>query len=104
VIPNSPASRGELIIALGTGFGPFHPQPPDGFAVRVSSTIHWPTRTQLEFAGKVIQPDFVGAAPGRVARTALRFKIGDLFPAASTIEIKVQVNGHESNTVQLPLE
>jgi hypothetical protein len=72
--------------------------------VPISSTYPLADRTQLEFAGRVIQPDFVGATPGRVGGTALRFRIGDLFPSASTIEIKVQVNGHESDTVQLPLD
>jgi len=104
VTPKSPARRGETVTALGTGFGPFHPQPPDGFAVPDSGTFPLADTAEREFSGKVVQPDFTGAAPGRVGITEVRFHISDPFPANATIEIKVRVNGHESNTVLLTLE
>ena len=104
VTPKSPARRGEAVTALGTGFGRFHPQPPDGFAVPASGVFPLADPAVLEFSGKTVKPDFTRAAPGRVGISEVGFHIADPFPVASTVEIKVKVNGHESNTVLLPLE
>jgi len=104
VTAKSPARRGETVTALGTGFGPYHPQPPDGFAVPSSPAFPLADQVELEFSGKTVKPDFVGAAPGRVGVTEVRFQIASPFPTASTIEIQVQVKGQASNTVLLPLE
>lgn len=104
VTPTSPARRDETVTGLGTGFGPFHPQPPDGFAVPGLGAYPLVDSVELEFSGKVLQPDFTGAAAHHVGITAIRFQIADPLPAASTIGIKARVNGHESNTVLLPLE
>jgi len=51
-----------------------------------------------------IDPIYAGVAAGRVGVTAIRFLIGDSLPAASTVEIKVRVRDHDSNTVLLPIE
>jgi len=104
VTPTSPAQQGETVTALGTGFGPYHPQPPDGFAVPASPTFPLADQAELVFSGKVVKPDFTGAAPGRVGVAEVRFHIADPFPTGTTVEIKVQVNGQASNTVLLPLE
>ena len=104
VTPQSPARRGELIDVLGTGFGPYQVQPPDGFAAPDSDAYKLADKAELVFQDKVIEPEFAGAAPGRVGITVIRFRIVDPLPAASTIEIKARVNGHESNTVLLTVE
>ncbi len=104
VTPTSPALQGETITALGTGFGPYHPQPPDGFAVPPSPAFPLADQAELVFSGKTVKPDFAGAAPGRVGVTQVLFLIADPFPTGTTVEVKVQVNGQESNTVLLPLE
>ncbi len=104
VTPKSPARRGETVTALGTGFGPYKPQPADGFAVPASSTFPLADPVELEFSGHMVKPAFTGAAPGHVGITEVRFLIADPFPSGRTIEIQVRVNGHNSNTVLLPLE
>ena len=104
ITPHSPARRGEVVTALGTGFGPYKPQPPDGFATPSSPAFPLVDPAELVFQNQVIQPEFAGAAAGRVGITAIRFRIADPLPAASTIAIKARVNGHESNAVLLPLE
>ena len=104
VTPKNPARRGETVTALGTGFGPYHPEPADGFAVPASGTFPLADRAELEFSGKIVKPDFTGAAPGRVGVAEVRFHIADPFPANATVKIKIRVNGHESNAVLLPLE
>jgi uncharacterized protein (TIGR03437 family) len=104
VTPKSPARRGERITALGTGFGPYQHQPLEGFAVPNSDSDKLTDHVQLIFEGKVIEPEFAGAAPGRVGVVAIRFRAADPLPVAATIEIKARVNGHDSNAVLLPLE
>jgi uncharacterized protein (TIGR03437 family) len=104
ITPQSPARRGELVTALGTGFGPYQVQPPDGFAVPSSGHYALLDKAEILFGDKVIEPEFAGAAPGRVGMTAIRFRIADPLPAASTVEIKARVNGQVSNTVWLPLK
>ncbi len=104
VTPARPARRGETVTGLGTGFGPFQPRPPDGFAVPASGVFPLVDRVELEFSDKTLQPVFTGAAVGHVGVTAVRFLIADPLPAASTIEVKAQVNGQASNTVLLPME
>ena len=59
---------------------------------------------ELLFNGHVIKPEFAGAAPARVGITTVRFRIADPLPTGTTVELKARVNGHESNTVLLPLE
>ena len=104
VSPKSPARRGEQVTALGTGFGPYSPQPPDGFAAPNSTAYKLVDRAELVFADQVIEPEFAGAAAGRVGITAIRFRIADPLPTSSVIELKARVNGQESNTVLLSLE
>ncbi|HVP46364.1 MAG TPA: hypothetical protein VMT32_07270 [Bryobacteraceae bacterium] len=104
VTPQSPARHGEVVTALGTGFGPSKPQPPDGFATPSSPAFPLVDAAELVFQDHVIQPEFAGAAPGHVGMTAVKFRIADPLPAASTVEIKARVNGHASNTVLLPVE
>lgn len=104
VTPKSPARRGERITALGTGFGPYRVQPLDGFAVPNSDSDTLVDHAELISEGKVIEPEFAGAAPGRVGVVAIRFRVVDPLPVAATIEIKARVDGHDSNTVLLPLE
>ena len=104
ITPQSPARRGELVTALGTGFGPYQVQPLDGFPVPSSGQYPLVDKAELLFGDKVIEPESAGAAPGRIGVTAIRFRIADPLPTASTIEIKARVNGHESNTVLLRLE
>ena len=102
--PTSPARRGELITALGTGFGPYNVQPLDGFNVPDSNIYPLIDITEVLFNGHVIQPEFAGAATGRVGIAAMRFRIADPLPSGTTIELKARVNGHESNAVLLRLK
>jgi uncharacterized protein (TIGR03437 family) len=51
-----------------------------------------------------LSPVWSGAAPGYAGLAATRFKITSELPAASTLELRVSVNGRESNKVLLPIE
>ena len=104
VTAKSPARRGELVTLLGTGFGPYHPQPLEGFAVPPSPRYPLADHAELVYEDQTIQPEFAGAAAGRVGVTAIQFRIALPLPQGATIECKARVNGHESNAVLIPLE
>jgi len=99
-----PARRGELITALGTGFGPYQVQPPDGFAAPDSNHYRLRDKVELVFGDKVVTTEWAGAASGHAGLIALRFRIGDGLPSSTTVEMKARIAGHESNTVLLPIE
>src|SRR5579864_4086972 len=69
VTAKSPAHRGELVTLLGTGFGPYHPQPLEGFAVPASPRLPLVDHAELLFEDQSIAPEFAGAAAGRVGRS-----------------------------------
>ena len=100
---DSRVRRGEAITLLGTGFGPYKLRPPDGFQAPASALF------VLEDPVEIIGPDFTipaewtGAASGMAGVTATRLRIGDSVPSGS-FELKVRVNGRESNIVWLPVE
>ncbi len=104
VTPDSPAKANEVITIFGTGFGPYGTQPPDGFAVPASPAYKIADPT-LVFAADTQQmtPDSVVAAPGMIGVTATNLKIVNL-PSGTTINLRINVNGQDSNTVLLPLQ
>ena len=103
ITPDSPAKQGEQISVLGTGFGPYRKPVPDGFmplnpppALTDSVTI---------LAGEARpETDWSGAAVGYTGVAVVKFKITPDLPSASSVELKVQINGQTSNTVLLPVQ
>ena len=47
---------------------------------------------------------YTGAAPQKVGVNAVSFTIADSLPQGSNVPVKIRINGHESNTVILPLK
>jgi len=99
-----PARRGELMTALGTGFGPYQVQLPDGFAAPDSNHYGLRDKVELVFGDKVVTAEWAGAGAGHAGLIALRFRIGDGLPSGTTVEMKARIQGHESNTVLVPIE
>jgi uncharacterized protein (TIGR03437 family) len=100
----SPARRAETITILGTGIGPYTKNSIDGFAVPKGTVLPLADVVEVVAGDLVMQPLWSGAAVGYVGANAVRMRIGDELPAASTVECKVRVNGVESNKVLLPIE
>jgi uncharacterized protein (TIGR03437 family) len=100
----SPARRGENITILGTGFGPLDQRPPDGFAVPHSPIYKLADSAEVIAGDVLIEPLWAGAIAGEVGKMGVRIRICDELPAASSVELKLRVNGRESNTVLLPIE
>lgn len=99
---SAPARPGELITFYGTGFGPYQPAPPDGFAV--PDTLAYPLADPVEIVlgEAVATPDSSVAAPGRVGVIAVRVRLDPNLPAGN-VQLKARVNGQESNTGLLPV-
>jgi uncharacterized protein (TIGR03437 family) len=101
---DSPARHGEIVTMLGTGFGPYDHRPLDGFPVPQDAAYQLADAVSVVFGDAIVTPVSAAAAAGRVGMTAMRVQITEDFPHTTTIEVKVRVNGRESNTILLPLE
>jgi uncharacterized protein (TIGR03437 family) len=104
ITSDSPAHRNETVTLLGTGFGPLLQMSPEGFPVQESETSILVDPVTIMAGDTPITPAYAGAASGRVGVIAIRFPISDALPTATTLQLKVTVNGQDSNTVLLPLE
>jgi uncharacterized protein (TIGR03437 family) len=101
VTAQSPAKRNETVTLLGTGFGPYDRPVLDGFATPPLPAAALVDPVHVVIAGEALRPTFAGAAPGLIGVTATRFRVGAV---SGNVEVKVVVNGRESNTVVLPVE
>jgi uncharacterized protein (TIGR03437 family) len=100
---DSKARRGEAITLLGNGFGPYKLRPPDGFPAPASDLFILEDPVEIVGSDFVIPAEWTGAAAGMAGVTGTRLRIGDGVPSG-TLEVKVRVNGRESNTVWVPVE
>jgi uncharacterized protein (TIGR03437 family) len=96
------ARRGEMLMLLGTGFGPYNRPVVDGFAVPASPEHNLIDPVTVTFGGVTLQPLWAGAQPGNTGVTGVRFRVPA--EAAGDVEVRMSVNGAESNTVLLPVE
>ena len=87
---------------MGTGFGPYNRRVLDAFVTPASPAATLVDPIQVLAGGTPIQPSFAGAAPGLVGLTTTRFRVDGA--GAGLTEVRVVVNGKESNTVILPIE
>lgn len=99
-----PARPGETVTLLGTGLGPYKEGALDGFATPGGTQLNLADAVEIRAADKVITATSAMAAVGYVGITAIRFPITADLPAATNVEITVRVNGHDSNTVLLPVK
>jgi uncharacterized protein (TIGR03437 family) len=121
VTPDSPAVQGETITLLGTGFGPCHPAPLDGFAVPLlPANVHYSLVDPVEIrvadtAGDniVLQPVSVEAVKGSVGTIAVSMQITSALPSATNVQLQAAVQDPAdptgktfdlSNMVLLPLK
>jgi len=104
VTVENPARVGETISLLGTGFGPVDPTPLDGFAVPSSPPAPLKDMPELMIGGEVRPHSWCGAAPDRVGYSLLRFKVDATMGQSQNLDVRVRINGRESNAVLLPVQ
>ena len=100
----SPARRGEIVTLFGTGFGPYDRSYPDGFPVPVSMQLLVADAVEVLAGDLTFTPAWTGAAEGLVGTTGTRLKISDEIPSARQLELRVRIQGKDSNKVWLPVE
>jgi uncharacterized protein (TIGR03437 family) len=100
----SPAQQGELLTVYGTGFGPANPARPEGFPVPADPPCLIVDPVTVTIGNLVIPAQNAFAAPGLVAIDAVQFTLGNGAPTATNANLKVTVNGQDSNVVLLPLQ
>lgn len=103
VTEESPARRGETITIYGTGFGPYDRPTPDGFAVPEAPVYKLADPAAIVAGETVFQPQWAGAAPGRVGIAAFKVLVGPELPSGAVL-LKLRVNEQESNSVLLAVE
>ena len=103
VTPDSPATGGETISVLGTGFGPYNGTIVDGFFPPTPAPTLVDSIT-VTAGGMDPSPTWAGAAPGYAGITLTQFQVPTGMPSGSSVQLKVTVNGTDSNTVMLPLQ
>lgn len=114
VTTDSPAQHGETITLLGTGFGPYHTAPLDGFVLPEGFNLPLVDPVEIRVGDStVLQPVSVKAAVGYVGYTAVQLKITGDLPADATVELRAAVKDpsdpegktfRESNKVLLPVK
>jgi uncharacterized protein (TIGR03437 family) len=101
ITKESPAEPGETITVYGTGLGPYDGHTIDGFPVPEWLALKLVDAVEVLIGGQAIEPAFAGAAAGQIGVVAVRFQVPEGLPAAA--ELRVRVNGRESNGVLLPV-
>ncbi len=103
VTTDSPATGGETISVLGTGFGPYQGTIVDGFfppnpAPALADSV------SISVGGQTPSPTWSGAATGYVGIAATNFQVPSGMASGSNVSLKLTVNGVDSNTVVLPIQ
>jgi uncharacterized protein (TIGR03437 family) len=100
---NAPAKRGELLTMFGTGFGPTDRVRPFGFPLPADSTYSIVDAVSIQAGDATFGAERAFGAPGRVGVDAVQFRLPDGI-AAGAVQLRVSVNGKDSNTVVLAVE
>jgi uncharacterized protein (TIGR03437 family) len=104
VTPDSPARRNETISIYGTGFGPYDHPVIDGFFISPTDTFNVMDPVVVKAGDGQYTPVFAGAVAGMVGTTVVQLKITNDIPSGATLDMVVNVNGKDSNKVQLPVQ
>jgi uncharacterized protein (TIGR03437 family) len=102
VTSSSPASAGETISILGTGFGPYKTTVFDGFfppnpPPAVSDSV-------VLSVGGANPISTSTAAPGYTGVVSTQFQVPTGLPSGTSVPVFVSINGVQSNTVMLPIQ
>jgi uncharacterized protein (TIGR03437 family) len=97
VTTSHPATGGETISLLGTGFGPYKTQVFDGFFPSVSDSVVLSVGGAKATATATAAPNFAGVV-------STQFQVPAGLPSGTSVPVLVTINGVDSNTVLLPIQ
>jgi uncharacterized protein (TIGR03437 family) len=103
ITPDRPAHAGDVITVLGTGFGPYTTQPPDGFLLDEAAGYTLVDSVRLVAGDAILNALYAGRSSAGVGVDAARFQLTGVLPDSRFLPVKITVNGQESNTVLLPI-
>ncbi len=104
VTPDAPATIGELLTVLGTGFGPTTPTRPFGFAVPAAPPYAVVDPVSVQVGTSTLTVDSAYALPGSVGVDVVQFRLDNTVPSGTNASFQVVVNGVNSNTLLLPVQ
>ena len=103
VTPDNPARAGEIVSVLGTGLGPYVSQPPDGFLFDETAGYTLQDGVTIVVGDLTIDALYAGRSGAAVGVDAVRFQVPATLPDSPFLQLKIRINGQESNTVLLPI-
>jgi len=103
VTTDNPATAGETVSLLGTGFGPYGTPVIDGFfppapAPSLADSLN------VTIAGQSAPTTWSGAAAGFVGIATTKFQVPAGMQSGTSVPVNVTINGMNSNTVLLPVQ
>ena len=101
VTESAPARPNEVISLMSTGVGPYRNNPPAGFAIPSGAEFVAVDPVEVLAGDQVVQPLKVIAFPGFVGMTSIQIRVGPQFAVGQSTNLRIRVNGKDSNTVRL---
>jgi uncharacterized protein (TIGR03437 family) len=93
-----------VVVIYATGLGPYENGYPYGFSLPQAPEFRLVDPVEVVAGDVPVKAAWSGGAAGMAGVQLLKMPITELFPPAATVELRVRVNGHESNKVLLPVE
>jgi uncharacterized protein (TIGR03437 family) len=103
VTADSPGRRGEKLSLYGTGFGPANHPRTAGFPVPADPPFLIVDSAKIQIGDAVLIPEKTFSAPGKSGIDIVQFRLTDAVPAGNP-QLRLSVNGQDSNTVVLPVQ
>lgn len=97
----NPARAGEEISLLATGCGVYNLRTPDGFSLPPDMTFRLVDTVEVLLGDQVLPTTFAGGH-GMVGLNSIRFKIPE--GVSGVADLRLRVNGRESNLTALPIQ
>jgi uncharacterized protein (TIGR03437 family) len=104
VTNTSPARKGELLTAYGTGFGPTDHARPEGLALPLSPPYLILEPVTMQVGDSVVIPQSAFAAPGQIGLDVVQFRLDSSAPSGAAARLYLTIDGVNSNTLNLPIE
>jgi len=99
----SPATAGETLSVMGTGFGPYAATVVDGFFPQNPPPTLLDS-VSISIGGQTVPSTWAGAAAGYTGIVTTNFQVPSGLPSLTTVPLIISVNGVTSNTVVVPVQ